>query len=66
MTRKPEPPTEQAVDAFETKLIQAFRCAARSRGLRVIELAGFLATSGATMGLYQDGARFSENRLRIT
>ncbi|WP_134666150.1 MULTISPECIES: hypothetical protein [unclassified Amycolatopsis] len=50
MTRKPEPLTEQAVDAFETELIQAFRRAVRTRDLRpVIELADFLVVSGATV-----------------
>ncbi|GAA1937597.1 hypothetical protein [Amycolatopsis minnesotensis] len=50
MTRKPEPLTEQAVDAFETELIQAFRRAVRTRDLQpVIELADFLVASGATV-----------------
>ncbi len=33
MTRKPEPLAEQAVDAFETELIQAFRRTVRTRDL---------------------------------
>lgn len=50
MPRKPEPLTVQAVDAFETELIQAFRRAARTRDLRpVIELADFLIASEATL-----------------
>lgn len=50
MARKPEPLTEQAVDAFETELIQAFRRAARTRDLRpVVELADFLIASGVTV-----------------